>query len=175
MGATGEIIAASARRTQQYAERLLNAVTYEKFARKPVFEQGAKVVDTNHPCFVYGHLALYPGKVVQMIGVSARDAEVPTNWDELFRAGAECQDDPDRKIYPDMKVVTEKFFAGYKAAIEAVAQLPDAKFSEQTPNERYREFFPTIGGLCNFLLNNHVSMHLGQVSVWRRCYGLAPV
>ncbi len=32
--------------------------------------------------------------------------------------------------------------------------------------------FPTLGALANFLMNNHVMMHIGQVSTWRRAMGL---
>ena len=32
--------------------------------------------------------------------------------------------------------------------------------------------FPLLGGRVLFMCNNHLMMHLGQISAWRRCMGL---
>lgn len=164
------IVAASAR-SLTLAEKLLVGIAPRNFARKPAF--GPIVVDTNHPAFVYGHLALYPGRVMRNLGLELGPAATPGQFEDLFKAGTECHDDPEGKIYPAMNEISEVFFRAYRHAHTVIAELPDAVFEKQTPEERYRAYFPTLGGLSAFMLNNHLTMHLGQVSTWRRCFGLA--
>jgi hypothetical protein len=43
------------------------------------------------------------------------------------------------------------------------------------PDESRRERFPTVGAATNFLLNDHLMFHAGQVSAWRRAVGLGSV
>ncbi|MBX3359063.1 MAG: DinB family protein [Phycisphaeraceae bacterium] len=157
-----------------YAEKLLAGITPEMFARQP--SPGGALVTTNHPAFVYGHLSLYPARLMTMIGRDADRVPHPARFEELFKAGAECRDDPEGKIYPDMESITSHFMRGTRKAIEAIPSVDPALFAQPNPAEgRARELFPTIGAAANFVLGAHVMMHLGQVSAWRRCMGLAGV
>jgi hypothetical protein len=153
------------------AQQMLKDVKPETFARKPAI--GGKVVDANHPAFVYGHLATYPSGALQMLGLDPKPAAVPPAYAELFSAGKECRDDPSGVIYPPMKEITDHFFRAYGALVEALKTIPDEKLYEPNPREgRMKEMFPEIGGMMMFLLASHPMMHLGQVSTWRRCFGL---
>jgi len=134
---------------------------------------GGVEVKSNHPAFVLGHLALYPQRIMQHLHLPAGSAEYPAGYEALFRNGVECQDDPNGTIYPPMKELSERFFASYRAAIEAVKAAPDGVFDEPNPVEgRLRDLFPTVGMAINFYLVGHVQVHLGQVSAWRRAMGL---
>jgi hypothetical protein len=146
----------------------------DQAARKPHFEGGGapQVVDTNHPTFCFGHLAIYPAKMLPLVGADPASVAVPAGWDDLFRAGVPCQDDPNGVIYPKFEVVTAAFLKNMDAVFSALATVDDKVLTTPTANERYREYFPTTGMALNFLLNNHVMVHLGQVSAWRRCFGL---
>lgn len=173
MGFVADMILSSAKRSRAYAERLLKDVAPAQFARKPC--PGGVTIDTNHPAFVYGHLVLYPHRIMTIAGQDGSAIAPPGGWEDLFKAGVPCQDDPEGTIYPSMEQITAHFFRATDAALNAVAALPDDAFGAVNPEARSREFLPTVGNAALFLLNNHVMMHLGQVSAWRRCIGLGAV
>ena len=57
--------------------------------------------------------------------------------------------------------------------LDAVRATSTETFAADNPMEgRMKEMFPTVGVAVNFLVNNHVMMHLGQISTWRRLMGL---
>jgi hypothetical protein len=158
------------------AERLLADVKPEIFARKPVV--GGKRVEANHPAFTYGHLAMYPQRLLELCGLDATAAAVvmPAGYADLFPAGKECRDDPEGTIYPAMSEIKDRFFSSYRHALESLLTAPDDLFARENPMEgRMKTMFPTLGGAANFLINSHIMMHMGQVSTWRRCFGLGPV
>ncbi len=174
MGEYAETLVRGGRVSLWMAEQILKDVKPETFARKPNF--GGKVIDTNHPAFVYGHLATYPSKWLSAIGPDASIAAAPAKFDELFAAGKPCLDDPTGTIYPPMKEITDAFFATHKAALEVLGTTDDAKLHATNPREgRMKEMFPTVGGMLMFYMTSHMMMHLGQASAWRRCFGLGSV
>lgn len=171
MGQVSDTISGAARVSRAYAERLLVGINAQDAHRKPLAQPGLRI-DTNHPTFVYGHLALYPAKALTLLGRDPGDVLPPPGWEELFKAGAPCRDDADSNLYPGFADVTTMFFRATDAAMSAVSKVDDAILAKPNPNEQFRDRFPTVGVLTNFYLNNHVMMHLGQVSAWRRCMGL---
>jgi hypothetical protein len=149
-------------------EQQLKDVSPAIFARKPRGE-GGKIVNANHPAFVYGHLSLYAKAVAEKVGLDGSRLAAPAGFDALFDQGKECQDDPAGTIYPPMKTITEAFFNNYRGLLEILPKVPDAKLLEPNPTAKR---FPLIGEFAMFLLTSHIMMHLGQVSTWRRCMGL---
>ncbi|CAG0949461.1 hypothetical protein PHYC_00111 [Phycisphaerales bacterium] len=170
MAQIAETILAGARLARGYSLALLKDIPHEKAGCKPRF--GATVVDTNHPTFVFGHLCLYPPRVVTLLRCDVGAAQPPANWEALFKAGVPCQDDPVCTIYPSIEEVSAQFIRGTDAAIDAVSRSDDSALLAPNPNEASRDRFANLGQLFNFYLNNHVMMHMGQVSAWRRCFGL---
>lgn len=167
----GNLIADSLQLSVGYAERLLTGVTADQFARFAC--PGGKEVESNHPAFIYGHLSMYGPRIVEQVGGNVSGLTLPESFQALFSKDAKCQDDPEGAIYPPMNEVTEAFFKGYQAAIEALRAAPDDKL--QQPNSsggRMAELFPTLGSLHNFYSGGHLMMHLGQMSAWRRMQGL---
>lgn len=157
-----------------YAEGLLKGVTQETFARKPEGKSG--VVDTNHPAFVFGHLALYPQKICQLVGIDDAGTAAPAGYEELFAAGKECQDDPDGTIYPKMDEILAAFNTGYKTAIARIAGLSNEDLAAPHPlDSDFGKRFSSRAAIANFMLGPHPFMHIGQISAWRRCMGLGPV
>jgi hypothetical protein len=171
MSQMGEIIAGSATLSTKYAEVLLKDVRPEQFARFAA--PGGQPIESNHGAFIFGHLALYPPKVMTALGRPTDDVACPAEWVSLFEAGAECRDDPNGSIYPPMNELTERFFSGYERAIAAVAEADEAQLVAENPNEGMsRDFFPKLGSLVAFYVSGHVQSHLGQMSAWRRALGL---
>ncbi len=168
MGQIASVIAAPHTLVTMYAEGLLKGVTPEMFRMKP------KGIDTNSAAFNFGHLAVYPERILEMIG-RADLAKPDQRYVDLFSAGKPGLDDPDGTIYPPMNEITERFFSRYKVAVQAVLEVKDDSVWEKpnpTANENFRKMLPTIGGVVAFLLDGHCQSHLGQVSTWRRCMGL---
>lgn len=173
MGQIGETLAPAANLSMRYAERLLQGVAAGQFAR--LARPGGVQVQSNHPAFVFGHLALYPQRVMSALGLALGAAQMPDSYAEVFKDGLECRDDAEGRIYPPMSDVTARFFDAYRAAIAATAAAEDRSLLSPNPAEgRMREMFPTIGAAANFYLSGHVQMHLGQVSAWRRAMGMPP-
>jgi hypothetical protein len=174
MGQFLSMMIETSKRGRGYAEKLMVGIRPEQAARRPHFESAGTltVVDMNHPTFCFGHLAIYPAKMLPLVGIDPSVAAVPAGWTELFNAGVACQDDPEGRLYPRFDEVAAAFLKNMDAAYAALAKVDDALLSTPTANERYREFFPTTGLALNFLLTSHVMVHCGQVSAWRRCFGL---
>ena len=171
MGRFADTITRGARMSVWLAEQMLKDVKPEFFARKPSF--GSRVIETNHGAFIYGHLALYPAKWMAIVGLDGSPAAAPAGYDDLFGAGKECKDDPAGTIYPPMREITDAFFKAHKIAIETVPSVADDVLARPNPREgRIKENFPTVGGMLMFYMTNHMMLHIGQMSAWRRCFGL---
>lgn len=154
-----------------YTERLLKDVTAEQFAR--FANVGGVEVNSNHPAFILGHLSLYPPKILEQLGHDSSSITVPDGFQEIFDFTATCQDDPEGTIYPAMEIVTKAYFDGYQAVISKLESADDQIFQEPNPNEgRTKELFPTKGAMHIFYVSGHMTMHLGQMSAWRRMQGL---
>ena len=174
MGQYLDMMLAGAKRARLYTEKLVAGVRPEQAARKPRFEADGSpvVVDTKHPVFVLGHLSLYPARILKFGGLDGAGVAAPAGWEDIFKAGVACQDDVDGTIYPRLDAVTAQYFRATDAMLAVLDKTDDRVLLAPTAEERMRERFPMAGAAMCFMLNNHVMMHLGQVSAWRRCFGL---
>ncbi len=171
MGHVGKSIAGGCALPVMLSEQMLKGIARDRAARLP--SAGGKTIQTNHPTWVYGHLSLYLSRTLDVLGKPVDRWAKPEGWEELFKAGSECKDDPDGTIYPDFETVSSFFLNGYKHVVGLLAEVDDEVFAKQNPAEgRMRELMPTVGGLVTFLMTSHPMMHLGQVSAWRRFEGL---
>jgi hypothetical protein len=166
------MIAASAQLSVGYAERLLKDVSADQFAR--FASPGGETIESNHPCFILGHLSLYAPRVVADLGIDASSIEPSEDFVRLFNKDAKCVDDPDGSIYPAMEEVVSAFRKGHEMAINALGDAEDQAFQKTNPNEAMREKFPTMGAMHAFYLGGHIMVHMGQFSAWRRAMRLGP-
>ncbi|TWT91481.1 DinB family protein [Neorhodopirellula pilleata] len=166
----GSMIADSAKLSVGYAERLIEGVQPDQFAR--FAEVGGTKIESNHPAFVLGHLSLYPCRIVEDLGGDSSAIKPSAKYDALFSPAATCLDDPEGKLYPPMEEIAQKFFTAHQAAIEALLQADDAAFKVENPNEKMRGKFATKGAMHAFYLGGHIMIHMGQISAWRRAMGL---
>ena len=168
----GPMIADSARLGLGYAERMLKGINADQFARLATVQ--GQTIQSNHPAFIYGHLSLYPCRIVEALGGDASSITPTEAYLQKFDHNAQCVDDPEGTIYPAMEEITERFFTSHRMAIEALEQADDSQFTVINPNEAMRAKFATVGSLHGFYLGGHVMMHIGQLSAWRRMTGLGP-
>ncbi|MCA9302614.1 MAG: DinB family protein [Phycisphaerales bacterium] len=166
-----ETITRTLERTAGLAGALLEGVKAEDFARMP--KADGKTINTNHPAFVYGHLSLYPKTILDLLGKDSSAIDHPAKFSDLFMHGVDCQDDPDSTIYPDMETIVSYFKKAHEAVIEAIKGLDDDTLNAPFSGDGwYVEFAKTPASLCIFMLHDHYMFHLGQMSAWRRCFGL---
>lgn len=155
----------------RYTEALLKDVASDQAARFAA--PAGKVVASNHPSFVIGHLAIYPARLMDFLGQPRGITERPAGWEDLFRTGVDCKDDPTGTIYPKLDELSKFYFAAYRAVLAAVAETPSSVFEKPNPaGGRMTEIMPTVGAAATFLLSGHPMSHLGQFSAWRRMMGL---
>jgi hypothetical protein len=167
----GPAVAAGAPLVRSYAEALIKGVAPSTFARLAVVE--GKVIQSNHPCWVFGHLSIYHERIMDLLGLPRGAAERPAGFEALFKNGTPCLDDPQGTIYPSMDAVMGYFFAGQALAMEAVKFADDSVLLAPNPAEgRMKELFPTKGMVMGFLMGAHPMMHIGQASAWRRMMGM---
>lgn len=170
MGHIADAIVGGGKLAMGYAESLLKGVDAQHFAR--LAAPAGVAVKSNHPAWVYGHLAVYPGRCLELCSLPNTIA-TPAGFEDLFKNGTPCLDDPAGTIYPRMDVIVKAYFDGYKAVIAAASSASDEALSKPNPAEgRFKELFPTTGGAVAFLLGGHQMIHFGQISAWRRMMGL---
>ena len=154
------------RNTLRYGQMLAKDIPADKFCEMPT-------PTMNHPAFCYRHLAMYPNKALNLMGLANQIVE-RDGWSELFDAPAPCL--PDAGKYPSKDEIIAHYVDRYTTALSALPAVKDEVFRQESPFEgKFKEMVPTIGSAVNFLLNNHHMLHLGQVSTWRRAAGLPSV
>jgi hypothetical protein len=173
MGQFGAIIADTASVGVRNANKLVSGVPAERWGRFAA--PGGQPIVSNHPAFALGHLCLYPAKVLQLLGQDAAAVEPPAGYEALFSKDARCQDDVEGTLYPAGEDILACFNSGYQSAMDAVRQASDEQLLAPNPMDTpMKQLCPTLGSLLNFYLSGHVTLHLGQVSAWRRMEGLPP-
>jgi DinB superfamily len=124
----------------------------------------------NHPTWSIGHLA---AGCQFCIGLLGGEPTMPDGWAELFGRGSTPS--PDASKYPTKAELLTELERSHQQATEAVAAADDAKMAEETPDPDFRQVAPTLSDAVVFILINHTATHLGQIAMWRRAKGLAPV
>jgi hypothetical protein len=153
-----------AKRSHGYAQTLLAGIDPEAASRFP------KGVKTNHPTFVYGHLAIYPDLIFSQLG--REDLAKPdARFEEVFSPYVECEDDPTGAKYPKFSEVTSRYTERTEALLKFLETADDDTLAAANPGPM-KEMFPTVGAQIAFMLQSHTMMHLGQISAWRRVMGL---
>lgn len=161
----GQFLADNLQKSIAYGMELAKEIPAEQFAHTPQ-------PNMNHPAWSYGHLALYPERGFKLMGREDL-AQEDEAWNALFKAGVEC--DADASKYPGKDELLERFKSRHELVAELLPGVPDSVFAADLPIPEMADFFPKIGHALHFLFANHVMMHLGQVSTWRRAMGMKRV
>lgn len=171
MGQVGKVIAVTGNLSVAYGESLLKGISPAIFAREP--NVNGKQIVCNHPAWVYGHLAVYSSRSMELMGLPLGVTAKPAGFDDLFKNGTVCKDDPSGTIYPAMEQITSHFLNGYRAVLAALPEVSNDVLARENPaTGRFRDMCPTVGDAVCFFMTGHAMSHLGQVSTWRRCMGL---
>ncbi len=165
-----ELVLPGTRSLRNYTEKLLTDIRAEDFSRKPCV--GGITIETNHPAFIVGHLCLYPARIFKLLGVNDESVTPPPSYYDQFIIGSVCHDDPDGVIYPKKEELVSRLLSTTDTVIAKLPEVPDSAFTAVNAEERSKEKYPLVGAFVFYLLTAHVNGHLGQISTWRRCFGL---
>ncbi len=173
MGNIGKISEIAALQVRIYAEKLLKEIKAEDFSTKPLI--GNRLIDCNHPAFLIGHLSLYANRISNLLNLGLDEFKPSQKYIDLFLKGAKCENDPERKIYPHKDELCDFFYRGTDKVISLLKDITDEQMLSENTDKASKDRFPLLGGFINYLVTAHPNVHLGQISVWRRCMGLGPV
>lgn len=150
-------------RSLDYLARLVADVDDGQMSAQP----GGAV---NHPAWVIGHLIYSCQAMCGELGVAPW---LPEDWADRFGTGSRPL--ADRAAYPSKDALVDGLLDGRQRLVAAPAALSDEDLATPLPDERYRHLFPTLGHAVVHILGAHTAVHVGQITVWRRSIGLAPL
>ena len=117
----------------------------------------------NHPAWTIGHLIYSAHMIGQEMGISPWLDEA---WLEPFRKGATPQ--ADISAYPSKEELLSTLDSASARLSQKLQAMTDDDLAGPLPDSRYRNVFPTLGHAVLHILTAHTSIHVGQLSAWRR-------
>ena len=152
------------RRDIAYALRLVGDLSDEQMIAQPV--EGRAM---NHPAWTLAHLTLYNEVIAKMLRrISFEDPK-----EHPFGMKSSPQSDP--KVYQPRAMAIDSYKRTHDDAERALVECDPSAFTEAVPLERWRSVHPKVADMTVMLMVKHESMHLGQLSAWRRAMGLGRV
>lgn len=126
----------------------------------------------NHPSFTLGHLVTASAMTTEDLGGTY---EVPDGWKDLFQRngpGDPRKPELNELLYPDKKLLLLELKFQHEKVVAALNNASD-DFLLNDCKWRFDQFFPTVLDLVTFMCVSHESMHLSQLSAWRRAMGFS--
>lgn len=148
----------------RYAQALVADLTDEQFVLRP----GGNM---NHPAWILGHLAKYHPVTVQLL--NGEPVDDPKD-DPLFGFAGKGPVD-DITTYGSKEKIVSWFSEGHEQVAQALLAADPEAFKQRPSLKRWAKQYPTVEFMLPDLLIHHESLHIGQISIWRRAAGLASV
>jgi hypothetical protein len=147
--------------TVDYLVRLVADVPDEMMTRQA---QGV----VNHPAWTIGHLIYSAQAIGGELGLAAW---LPANWQQRFGTGST----PQSSGYETKAELLSMLADARRRLRERLNEVGETALAQPLPDVRYRDTFPTLGHAVVHILAAHWASHVGQLIVWRRAVGLAPL
>jgi len=124
----------------------------------------------NHPAWILGHLAY----ACQLLGATrGMPVWLPDHWTVRYGTGSVPTAEP--RTY-ESKAKLLAILRDCRSRLEVVvAGLSADQLDAPFPEPSYRDVFPTIRHALTQVLLGHTAYHLGELTVWRRAMGFAPL
>lgn len=124
----------------------------------------------NTPLWILGHLAIASDFAATSLGLPMN---CPRAWHKAFGPGS----DPNavRPPHPTKAELLQIIEANHARIAEALQSVTPEQLAQPNTFEPTTRAFPTVGDLLAHLMTTHPTMHLGQLSAWRRLQGLPAV
>jgi hypothetical protein len=147
----------------RYLQALLADVTDEQMVLRP----GGNM---NHPAWIIGHVSMYHPVTLQLL--AGEPVDDPKDDPMFGFAGHGPLDD--LSAYGGKQAIRDRFAEGHERVAQALLAATSADFSRRPTLERWAKVYPTVEFMLPDLLLHHESLHIGQISLWRRAAGLPP-
>jgi hypothetical protein len=145
-----------------YAKQILSDVDDASMCQQPS--------GLNHPAWLLTHLATAADYAAKLLGGTG---VCPKSWSAMGDTKKPLSQV--RSDYPS-KV---ELIGTFEKAFQNAAELYEKCSAEDLAKPQKLGFFetelPTVGDMSTFLILVHTSLHLGQLSAWRRASGKAPL
>jgi uncharacterized damage-inducible protein DinB len=150
--------------------RVLEGIPADKLTSLPAFavESGGGTI-ANHATWIVGHLATTDDWFMQQMG-AASELELSAAWHELFGGGSKPEDDASK--YPPIDELVSAMQAQRERLVQWFSERSEKELAAASP-EKWAKYAPTVADFA-FFLAWHEGYHGGQLSVVRKCMGLAP-
>jgi hypothetical protein len=147
-----------------YAQKLVADIADEQMCAQPVPGQVL-----NHAVFLLGHLIWAEDSALGLLG---QKPVLGPEWRDMFSMGK--TPGADRSQYPAKETLVKTLEEVHHRLVAAYLEATAETLAQAAP-ERMRARFDTIGTAALGLMTSHRSLHLGQLSAWRRAMGLPGV
>ena len=123
----------------------------------------------NSPGWIVGHLV-----VVNQLGMQMLGGEGPSKQDLLmFGPGSSGKPEPDIRPSKDELLAREETTATELRA--AIQNAGNEVLLAPQPSQVLKERFPLVKDMLGHMLVSHLSLHVGQLSTWRRAKGFPSI
>lgn len=146
---------------QGYGDSLLADIEPEDMCRQPV-------AGINHPAWIIGHLAIAADGHSKYAGGEPRLEA----WHDRFNFGTKMTEN--LSDYPAKDELMREWHEANARLITAVSSANAAMLDAPTQGP-LGQSLPTVGDFLAFSMTGHTSLHLGQLSAWRRADGRPPL
>lgn len=121
------------------------------------------------PAWIIGHLGFVGNRALAVAGSEPKiDSDA---WKTLFGGGTFPVGEADRASYPSWDELLKVWRQCRDDVAAVLPSAPAESLQADNPNETMRGGLPKAHDLISFMLTGHESMHLGQLSTWRRVQG----
>lgn len=146
---------------QGYGDMLLGDIEPQDMCLQPT-------PGCNHPAWLIGHLAIATDAHSEYAG-SPPQLQA---WRPMFGMGTSPQ--PSVEGYPAKDELMQAWHAANERLISAATSASPEMLNLPTEGP-LAEVFPKVSDFLAFSMTGHTSMHLGQLSAWRRAAGRPPL
>ena len=123
----------------------------------------------NSPGWILGHLSVVNQLGVQMLGGTGPSAEAM----QMFGPGSPGVPDPATRPGKEFLLQLEQSSAAQLR--EAIEGAPEQALNSPQPSQFLKERFPLVKDMLGHMLVSHLSLHVGQLSTWRRAKGMPSI
>ena len=149
-------------KNRDYAQKLVADLGDEQMVVQPV-------PGTNHPAWIFSHLNAYHPVMRALMRGQVFDDPIGHKF------GMKSAPISDVSVYlPKVELMAE-FQQGHDQIVKIVESAANSAFEQPMTLERWKASFPAVGNAMAYLMLLHESLHLGQLSAWRRVQGLPAV
>jgi len=143
-----------------YCQMLVGDIADERLAEQPL-------AGVNHPAWILGHLAYSADGAATLLG---GQKSLSREWLVKFGRGSKLSSV--RSDYPSKAELVATLERTFEHARQLAAAATPEQLAAPHRNAFFADALPHVADLCSFLLTGHLSLHLGQLSSWRRMIGL---